>query len=147
MLDVMRPAFAADSASAPPRRMLAVCNNLGLLPSGFFPKNGGKDYELSPYLRFLAGFREELTVFSGVSHPDVDGSHSSEVCFLTAAPHPANGGFKNSISLDQAMADPHRSQHPISLAHSRSQCRPRSAQPHLDRVRRNDSERRQRRKR
>jgi hypothetical protein len=35
----------------------------------------------------------------------VDGSHSSEVCFLTAAPHPANGGFRNSISLDQFMAD------------------------------------------
>jgi hypothetical protein len=35
----------------------------------------------------------------------VDGSHASEVCFLTAAPHPSNGGFRNSISLDQYMAD------------------------------------------
>ena len=33
-LDAMRPAFGADEA---PRRMLAICNNLGLLPSGFFP--------------------------------------------------------------------------------------------------------------
>ncbi len=89
----------------PPRRMLAVCNNLGLLPTGFFPTNPGKDYELSPYLKVLESHRNDFTVFSGVSHPDVDGSHSSEVCFLTAAPHPANGGFRNSISLDQFMAD------------------------------------------
>ena len=89
----------------PPRRMLAVCNNLGLLPTGFFPSKPGKDYELSPYLKVLEAHRNDFTVFSGVSHPDVDGSHSSEVCFLTAAPHPANGGFRNSISLDQFMAD------------------------------------------
>ena len=74
-----------------------------LLPGGFFPSTAGRGYELSPYLKELAPYREEFTVFSGVSHPDVDGSHSSEVCFLTAAPHPANGGFRNSISLDQFM--------------------------------------------
>jgi len=91
--------------SPPPRRMLAVCNNLGLLPTGFFPSAPGKNYELSPYLGELREFRNDFTVFSGVSHPDVDGSHSSENCFLTAAPHPANGGFRNSISLDQFMAD------------------------------------------
>lgn len=89
----------------PPRRMLAICNNLGLLPGGFFPTQPGRGYELSSYLKVLEPFRDDFTVFSGVSHPDVDGSHSSEVCFLTAAPHPANGGFRNSISLDQFMAD------------------------------------------
>ncbi|MEJ7606096.1 MAG: DUF1552 domain-containing protein [Bryobacteraceae bacterium] len=102
-LDAMQPAFAAEPET--PRRMLAICNNLGLLPGGFFPKGAGKDYELSPYLSELKAHREHFTVFSGVSHPDVDGSHASEVCFLTAAPHPANGGFHNSISLDQYMAD------------------------------------------
>lgn len=103
-LDAMRPAFAAES-NEKPRRMLAICNNLGLLDSKFFPAQAGRDYELSPYLNVLKDHRSDFTVFSGVSHPDVDGSHSSEVCFLTAAPHPANGGFRNSISLDQYMAD------------------------------------------
>ena len=103
-LDAMRPAFAAGKEDAP-RRMLAVCNNLGLLDTKFFPKQAGRDYELSPYLSVLKDYREQFTVFSGVSHPDVDGSHSSEVCFLTATAHPANGGFRNSISLDQYMAD------------------------------------------
>jgi hypothetical protein len=103
LLDAMRPAFAAEKDA--PRRMLAVCNNLGLLDTGFFPKKAGREYELTPYLEVLKEFRGDLTVFSGVSHPDVDGSHASEVCFLTAAPHPANGGFRNTISLDQYMAD------------------------------------------
>lgn len=107
LLDAMRPAFGAQAAKIDetPRRMLAVCNNLGLLPSGFFPSGSGANYDPSPYLKIVQEFRKDLTVFSGVSHPDVDGSHSSEVCFLTAAPHPANGGFRNSISLDQYMAD------------------------------------------
>jgi hypothetical protein len=106
-LDAMSSAFAAETGqyAETPRRMLAICNNLGFLAGGFFPKQTGKDYELSPYLSALKPFRDDFTVFSGVSHPDVDGSHSSEVCFLTAAPHPSNGGFRNSISLDQYMAD------------------------------------------
>lgn len=103
LLDAMRPAFAAEPEV--PRRMLAVCNNLGLLDTLFFPKSAGRDYEPSQYLEVLKEFRNDLTVFSGVSHPDVDGSHSSEVCFLTAAPHPANGGFRNTISLDQFLAE------------------------------------------
>lgn len=93
------------SETAPPRRLLAVCNNLGLLAGGFIPQGTGREYSASPYLQHLASFREQFTVFSGVSHPDVDGSHSSENCFLTAAPHPANGGFRNTISLDQFLAD------------------------------------------
>ncbi len=105
MLDAMRPLLAADRAESAPRRMLAICNNLGLLEAGFFPQGAGRDYPLSPYLSHLKEHRADFTVFSGVSHPDVDGSHASEVCFLTAAPHPGNGGFRNSISLDQHMAD------------------------------------------
>ena len=105
LLDAMQPALAADNASAPPRRLISVCNNLGFLGDKFFPSKAGMDYESSPYLHLLEEHRADFTVFSGVSHPDVDGSHASEVCFLTAAPHPGNGGFRNSISLDQQMAD------------------------------------------
>lgn len=106
-LDAMRPAFAAEKVQTAetPRRMLAICNNLGFLSRGFFPTQSGRNYEPSQYLSVLNPLREDFTVFSGVSHPNVDGSHASEVCFLTAAPHPSNGGFRNSISLDQYMAD------------------------------------------
>jgi BMFP domain-containing protein YqiC len=85
--------------------MLAICNNLGLLPDQFFPRDSGRDYTLSPYLEVLKEHREAFTVFSGVSHPDVDGGHPADNCFLTAAPHPGRGGFRNTISLDQFMAE------------------------------------------
>ena len=106
LLDAMRPALAsAASVPLPPRRMLAVCNNLGLLPDQFFPTDAGRDYTLSPYLQLLAEHRDSFTVFSGVWNPDVDGGHPADNCFLTAAPHPGSGGFRNSISLDQFAAE------------------------------------------
>ncbi len=101
----MRPAFSRAANAAPvPRRMLGICNNLGVLPEKFFPAATGRDYALSPYLEMLAEHREDFTVFSGVSHPDVDGGHPADNCFLTAAPHPGSGGFRNTISLDQFAA-------------------------------------------
>jgi len=111
LLDSMMPlsAFAGESPekgeSAKPRRMLAICNNLGLLPGQFFPAQAGRNYELSPYLQALGEHRDDFTVVSGVSHPDVDGGHPADICFLTAAPHPGSGGFRNTISLDQYIAE------------------------------------------
>src|SRR5437667_1621625 len=112
LLDSMLPAFAAltksSASSTPggkPRRLLAICNNLGLLPDQFFPKQTGRNYQLSPYLEVLKEHRADFTVFSGVSHPDVDGGHPADNCFLTAAPHPGSGGFRNTISLDQFIAE------------------------------------------
>ena len=102
LLDAMSPAFAREQEA--PRRLLAVCNNLGFVPDNFFPPQSGRDFKLSPYLRELADLRDRFTVFDGVSHPGVDGSHASDVSFLTAAPHPGSGGFRNSISLDQRVA-------------------------------------------
>jgi hypothetical protein len=46
-----------------------------------------------------------MTVLSGVSHPEVDGGHHADIAFLTAAPHPGRGGFRNTISLDQFAAN------------------------------------------
>src|SRR5262245_27313238 len=108
-LDSMLPAFASAATTAAttakPRRMLAVCNNLGVLPDQFFPKQTGRGYALSPYLQTIERHREDFTVFSGVWNPDCDGGHPADICFLTAAPHPGSGGFRNTISLDQFIAE------------------------------------------
>ncbi len=88
----------------PPKRMLLISNNLGVLPQHFFPKDHGPGYTLSPYLQELAEFRSDFTICSGLSHPAVTGGHSTENCFLTAAPDPTRSGFRNSISLDQFAA-------------------------------------------
>jgi hypothetical protein len=111
MLDAMQPVFGSptDAAGATPggkpRRMLGICNNLGVLPERFFPTGVGRDYTLSPYLDILKEHRNDFTVFTGVSHPDVDGGHPADNCFLTAAPHPGRGSFRNTISLDQLIGE------------------------------------------
>src|SRR4030095_890108 len=59
----------------------------------------------APDLEMLQAHRDDFTVFSGIWHPDVDGGHPADNCFLTAAPHPGSGGFRNTISLDQYVAE------------------------------------------
>jgi hypothetical protein len=110
-LDAMLPTFARAqetgsplSPNAKPRRMIAVEHNLGFVPRNFFPKTPGRNYELSPYLELIKEHRNDFTVISGSSLPNVVGSHPTEVAWLTGAPHPASGSFKNTISLDQVVA-------------------------------------------
>ena len=109
LLDAMRPTSARAAASlvpnAKPRRMLGICNNLGVRPDLFFPTGAGREYVASPYLKLLDAHRNDFTVISGVSHPNVDGGHPSDISFLTAAPHPASSSFRNTISLDQYIAE------------------------------------------
>jgi hypothetical protein len=105
LLNAMLPAAARAQGTDVPRRMFGICNNLGVLPSEFFPSEPGQDYTPSPYLKLLQDHRKDFTVFSGVSHPNVDGGHPSDISFLTAAPHPASSSFRNTISLDQYIAE------------------------------------------
>lgn len=97
-------ACAADAtgakAGAPPKRMVAICHAFGLYGPSFFPEKAGRDYEASEYTAVLGDLRDQFTVFSGISHPEIGGDHASESCFLTSAKHPTAGGFRNSISLD-----------------------------------------------
>jgi hypothetical protein len=102
-LDAMLPRAHA-SGRTPKRRFVAVNLGLGLHAPNFVPAAAGRDYPLSPYLEILKEFRNEFTVISGSSHPNVDGGHFSDKSFLTTAPHPAGAGFKNTISLDQVLA-------------------------------------------
>lgn len=101
------PGFESFGAGAEPPRMRTVVINLGLglHAEHLWPQTTGPDYELTPYLKLIGEFRDHFTLISGTSHPDVDGGHASEKCFLTAAPHPASASFKNNISLDQLMAE------------------------------------------
>lgn len=87
------------------RRTVAINIGLGLHGPRLFPESSGHDYEMTPYLEAIGDFRRHFTVISGTSHPGVDGGHSAEKSFLTAAPHPGSASFKNTISLDQLMAE------------------------------------------
>ncbi len=105
LLESMLPASQNGTPAATPRRMVAIETNMGILPQFFFPERSGRDYRLTPYLEKLAAVRNQMTVFSGVSHPGVTGAHAAEKCFLTGTPHPERGGFRNWISLDQFAAE------------------------------------------
>ena len=104
LLDAMRPAFGRP-ADPEPHRLLAVCTNLGVYGQSFFPEKAGRDFTLTPYLEPFEDCRDQFTIVSGTSHPEVTGGHSAEATFLTAAPHPGTASFKNSISLDQFAAE------------------------------------------
>ena len=111
-LDTMRPVFAASAAAdsplapgAKPRRFFAICNNLGLLPANFFATGAGRDYVPSPYLALLQEHRQDFTAFSGMAYAGVDSGHPGDVCFLTGAPHPSSASFRNTVSVDQLIAE------------------------------------------
>lgn len=103
------PVLESFGAPAPdkisPRRMIAINQDLGFIPKLFFPKGEGRNYEPSNYLEKIAAHRDQFTVFSGLSHPGVDGGHRADKSFLTAAPHPGRASFRNTISLDQLIAN------------------------------------------
>ncbi len=90
--------------SGPINRFVAINVPLGFHPPRFFPTTAGRDYETSEYLKAADHLRNDFTIISGTSHPGVDGGHSAEKSFLTAAPHPGERGFKNTISVDQVIA-------------------------------------------
>ena len=105
LLESMKPAIGHEHM-APPKRMVLICNALGLHSPSLFPKASGTDYANTEYLELLKEHRNDFTLFSGLSHPDQNGKdpHDTEMTFLTAAINPGLGGFKNSISVDQVAA-------------------------------------------
>ncbi len=108
-LESMTPAFAgtSDTAAAAPARMVNICNTLGIYRESWRPAQAGRGYEVTEYLELLDDHRDQYTLFSGYSHEEQTGRqpHNSEVTWLTAARGPGRDGFKNSISIDQAVAD------------------------------------------
>jgi len=108
-LNAMVPSVPATARAAevlsPKRRMVAVRLGFGLLAKNLFPDDAGRNYTSTPYLDALQDFRNDFTIFSGTSHPDVDGGHAAGASYLTAARAPGSTSFKNSISIDQLAAE------------------------------------------
>lgn len=92
-------AFAAPESSPTPQAKRIVCigTYLGFHQPSFFPKQSGRDYELSPLLQPLAKHRDKFTVFSGLDHraPNGHGAWNNFLC----------GQEPNNYSLDQMVAD------------------------------------------
>ncbi|MCA9052728.1 MAG: DUF1552 domain-containing protein [Planctomycetaceae bacterium] len=103
-LSAMGAAFGDSTTSRPPRRFVAMTLGLGLVADNLNPAQPGRDYDSSPYLKSLQDLREQFTVVSGSSHPQVSGGHRAEASLLSAAPMSAASATRNTISLDQLFA-------------------------------------------
>ena len=72
----------------------------------WFPRGGERDFEFTKVLDVLEPFRDEITIYSGLSHPgarNVHG-HSNADQYLTGALIGGHGPYKNTISVDQVVA-------------------------------------------
>jgi hypothetical protein len=111
--------FAANNASEKdtPKRFLSVYHPDGVgLPLksdpaykdwSWFPQGGETDFRFTKVLDVLEPLRNEVTVYSGLSHPAarrVHG-HSNADQYLTGAAIGGHGVYKNTISVDQVIAN------------------------------------------
>jgi len=72
----------------------------------WFPRGGEKDFQLTKVLDVLEPLRDDITIYSGLSHPaarNVHG-HSNADQYLTGAAIGGHGPYKNSVSVDQVYA-------------------------------------------
>jgi len=106
LLESMVPALAR-AATPGPKRLVTICSTLGLYSDSWFPKTAGSGYEATEYLKLLEAHRPRFSLFSGLSHEEQSGRqpHNSEITWLTAARRPGLDGFRNTISLDQVVAN------------------------------------------
>jgi len=104
-LEALAPRIARGASAPPPKRMVCIMTNTGMIAENFFPAATGKDFAPSRYLSHLEPVRGRYTVMNGLSHPDNSGGHVVEKSFLTGARFPSSAVFKNSISIDQLAAE------------------------------------------
>lgn len=99
-------ALGATLNQGSPKRFVAMCATLGFHGPFLFPEKEGQKFQPSPYLKKLSDHLDQMTVFSGLSHPEQQGNngHASQMTWLTSAQRPGLAGFRNSVSLDQLIA-------------------------------------------
>jgi hypothetical protein len=110
-------AAGAPRSGEAPKRFLSVYHPDGVgLPLksdpawkdwSWFPRGGERDFELTKVLDVLEPLRNDITIYSGLSHPaarQVHG-HSNADQYLTGADVGGSGPYRNSISLDQVYAE------------------------------------------
>ena len=108
LLDCMKPLrAAAAAAAAKPRRSVFIYVPNGVNVLTWQITKAGRDYQLSEPLKSLEKHRANITPISGLHHPGAIGSaHVCADTWLTAAPIVMEGGgYRNSVSCDQLMAE------------------------------------------
>ena len=98
MLESLSPrsAHASGSSTDQPKRLVCVGSYLGFYQSDFFPAKTGAGYDMSPVLKPIERFRDEMTIFSGLDHRGRNG-HEGWRAWMS-------GSATGSISMDQLIA-------------------------------------------
>jgi len=104
----LRARAAVEAKTERPRRSVFVYIPNGVNGMAWQVTKPGREFELSESLKPLAGHRQDLTVFSGLHHPN--GIGQAHVCadtWLTGAKIDAQSArkYENTISVDQVMAE------------------------------------------
>jgi hypothetical protein len=71
MLDAMAPALSAQTRSAPPRLGFVYVSH-GIIFSQWKPQQTGRNFELSPNLQPLSRVRDQVNIFTNLSHLEAD---------------------------------------------------------------------------
>ncbi len=96
-----------SAQSNQPRRMIFMYLPFGANIETWNPSTTGKDYEITPTLKPLAPFRQQMSILSGLQHiRGQDGGHRGVDLWLTGANlrGPTND-YKNTQSIDQLAAE------------------------------------------
>ena len=93
----------AKVATAPPKRLVAICPGLGMHPQSFFPKDFGRGCTLSPVLQPLSALRDDFTVFSHMDHPAIYTKHGGTKSILSGV-DPTHAAPGQNVSMDQVAA-------------------------------------------
>ena len=97
-LPMLESLGAEDSTSdSPAKRLVCIGGYLGFHQKSIYPKQAGREYEMSPLLHPIAEHRNDFTIFSGLDHraPNGHGAWSNYLC----------GQNPVSVSLDQIVAE------------------------------------------
>ncbi len=107
----------AATTKATPKRFVSIYHPDGVgLPLksdpawkdwSWFPQGGEHDFRLTKVLDVLEPLRQDICIYSGLSNPSVRRvhGHSNADQYLTGAATGGHGPYKNSVSLDQVIAE------------------------------------------
>ena len=112
LLDAMIPAFAPAAATKPVRRFGVVYHPNGVIYDQWLPTGVGSQFELSPTLKGLEPFKNQLTVVTGLFSDQAEalgdgGGDHSRACgsYLTGVHvKKSDSNVENAISMDQIAA-------------------------------------------
>jgi hypothetical protein len=112
-LDAMVPALASAAATKPVVRLSFVYHPVGMILDRWMPKTEGTAFEITPTMKALEPFREDMTVLTGLAQVsgralgDGAGDHAREGATWLTGMHPKKTegvGIRAGISADQIAA-------------------------------------------